>query len=368
MRLTGRTALAAIAALLCGAATAPYSVLYNFTIGAGGENPSSPLVQGSSGIVYGTTNGGGANGQGTLYSFNIATGQQAPLYAFTQMGGADALVAGPGGVLYGALQYGPKYGAIFTFNPATAAYAVLHTFTANRTGTDGFAPIAVAVANNGTVYGQAGLGGEGSRGTVFQITKQGKLRVLLAFSNAGGSVPGTITLIGNALYGVICDKSGGTSTLYKIPTATGKPQTLYQFTGGSDGGCPTGRVVPAGHGVLDGIASTGGSHGIGVIYQVNETTGAETVLFNFPARLRSPPDAILPGHSGIIYGVRGNPGGVFAFDTAKQTSKQLGGTAGEQALQSIVPLPGLLLEGSNLYGLTAMGGDTNVGTLFSVAK
>lgn len=366
MRITAKIMLAAATLLCC--AAAPYTLLYTFTNGPGGETPSSPLVQGPSSLVYGTTSAGGATGQGTVYSLDLATGVQTPLYAFTEAAGADALTLGPDGILYGALQFGPEYGAIFSLDPATAAYSVLYAFKQSRIETDGFAPSAVAVTRDGTVYGQTRFGGAGSRGTVFELTKKGSLRVLLAFSNAGGAVPGPITLIGDALYGVICDKSGGTGSLYKIPTATGQPQALLQFTGGAGGGCPVGAVVPAGHGVVDGIASTGGSHGLGLIYQMNEVTGAETVLFNFPAKLQSPPNAILAPRGAVIYGVRTDPGGVFAFNTAKQTAKQLGGMTGEQALQSMLPLAGLLLEGRTLYGVTQIGGSFNVGTVFGLAK
>jgi uncharacterized repeat protein (TIGR03803 family) len=362
----------------CAAALAPhpakagssYDLLYSFAPGNGGETPSTPLLQGPSGVFYGATSAGGAHNQGNIYTYTIATGRQAALYALTKTGGAgpDALALGPNGILYGTLQFAPHDGAIFSMDPATGTFTTLYTFKPSRISKTGFYPGAIAVDRNNTVYGQTFLGGPGQSGTVFQLRKNGSLKVLLTFNSAGGSVPGPITLIGDALYGAICETSTNTGSLYKIPTNTGTPQTLYQFTGGADGGCPTGAVTPAGNGLIDGIASAGGSNNAGVIYQITESTGAETILFNFPAKFAPAPNAILPVHGTTIYGVRNYPGGVFAFDTATQKVTQLGGTQGEQDLQSALPLPGLIEDSGKFYGVTSRGGGTNVGTLFDVTR
>jgi len=60
------------------------TTLYDFCALANcvdGENPWSQLVQGTDGIFYGTTVGGGTNGVGTVFSLNVGLG---PFVAFVQ--------------------------------------------------------------------------------------------------------------------------------------------------------------------------------------------------------------------------------------------------------------------------------------------
>jgi uncharacterized repeat protein (TIGR03803 family) len=68
------------------------TVLYNFTGGAGGENPFAGLIRDSAGNFYGTTDSGGllsgcgGFGCGVVFMLDV-TGKEKVLYSFT--GGAD---------------------------------------------------------------------------------------------------------------------------------------------------------------------------------------------------------------------------------------------------------------------------------------
>jgi len=54
-----------------------YQVLHNFGSGTDGNAPENALIQASNGLLYGTTGSGGVNPQGgTLFSYNIQTGQE----------------------------------------------------------------------------------------------------------------------------------------------------------------------------------------------------------------------------------------------------------------------------------------------------
>ncbi len=62
------------------------TTIHSFQVFPNGENPAAPLVQGSDGNLYGTTENGGTNGAGTV--FKISTnGVLTTLYSFT--GGND---------------------------------------------------------------------------------------------------------------------------------------------------------------------------------------------------------------------------------------------------------------------------------------
>ena len=52
------------------AAAQTFSVLHNFTDGADGANPRATLTVGPSGVLYGTAEGGGPHGYGTVFRLN----------------------------------------------------------------------------------------------------------------------------------------------------------------------------------------------------------------------------------------------------------------------------------------------------------
>jgi uncharacterized repeat protein (TIGR03803 family) len=90
-----------------------FTILHNFAGGAEGEAPSAGLVQGSDGYFYGATQEGGTNNAGTIFQIS-AGGAFTNLYTFT--GGLDGnhpssgLILGADGNLYGATFGGGTYG------------------------------------------------------------------------------------------------------------------------------------------------------------------------------------------------------------------------------------------------------------------
>ena len=85
--------------------TVTFKTLVNFD-GTNGANPGRPPIQGTDGNLYGTANGGGANGQGVLFKLTPA-GKLTTRYTFcSESGCADgsspgALGLGADGNLYG---------------------------------------------------------------------------------------------------------------------------------------------------------------------------------------------------------------------------------------------------------------------------
>jgi uncharacterized repeat protein (TIGR03803 family) len=96
------------------------TLLYSFAGGSDGATPFAPLLQGSDGNFYGTTTDGGANGEGTVFKISSA-GVETVLHAFT--GGSDgenpyaALIQGSDGNFYGTTNGGGTNGAgtLFTY-------------------------------------------------------------------------------------------------------------------------------------------------------------------------------------------------------------------------------------------------------------
>jgi uncharacterized repeat protein (TIGR03803 family) len=150
------------------------SVLFSFN-GDDGTLPSGPLLLGPGGVLYGTTEGGGAHAAGTVFQLTPPVNRGAPwthtvLYSFT--GGNDGgfvsngVIADKQGRLYGTAS-----NAIFKLTPqsdGTWTEIVLHNFT----GPDGFLAICQLTFFKGALYGTTEEGGAFGIGTVFQLTLQ----------------------------------------------------------------------------------------------------------------------------------------------------------------------------------------------------
>ena len=101
-----------------------YLLLHQFSGGADGGTPSAGLTL-LHGTLYGVTEEGGANGLGTIYSIDPATGTQAVVYSFGGAGSGDTPFAGllaDGGALYGSTlnissEYPHPRGSLYKFVP-----------------------------------------------------------------------------------------------------------------------------------------------------------------------------------------------------------------------------------------------------------
>lgn len=152
-----------------------------------GAPPFNALMQGSDGLLYGTAQGGGAAGLGTLYSLDA----QGVLTVLHDFAGAVAdgahpdstLVEGPGGVLYGTTSGGgaADHGVVFRLGP-DGQFSLLHHF---GTG-DGLLTAAVGdllLARDGQLYGVAASGGRHGRGGVYRLTTSGDFSLLQSFGS-----------------------------------------------------------------------------------------------------------------------------------------------------------------------------------------
>ncbi|MGA2741548.1 MAG: choice-of-anchor tandem repeat GloVer-containing protein [Bryobacteraceae bacterium] len=161
------------------------TVLHNFAGGvADGFNPNAGVAIGSGGVLYGTTESGGAFLLGAVFSLTPpASGQgqawtETVLYSFA--GGSDGAYAdagvaiGGGGTLYGTTYNGGTSGrgTVFALSPPSVAGSpwterVLHSFLG---GGDGANPEAAVAIYGRTLYGTTFYGGTSGFGTVFSLT------------------------------------------------------------------------------------------------------------------------------------------------------------------------------------------------------
>jgi uncharacterized repeat protein (TIGR03803 family) len=128
---------------------------------------------------------------------------------------------------------------------------VLYSFTG---AADGGKPAAgVSLDSAGNLYGTTEDFGSGHFGVVYKVDPAGHETVLYSFTGrhgdgadpkAGVVLDSAGNLYGTTLYG----GPGGNGIIYKLDPAAGHETVLCSFTGGADGGQPSGGVTwpPAG--------------------------------------------------------------------------------------------------------------------------
>lgn len=160
-------------------------VLYLFTGGNDGAEPTGNLVIDSAGNLYGTASIGGNAGFGVAFQLTPTTSgpyQLTTIHSF--QGGSDGIgptsglthdaagnlygVTGGGGTLAGSA----ADGTVFELSPMTGggwSESILHSFGA---GTDGFIPFGPVILDGaGNIYGTTELGGVPDGGIVFELTR-----------------------------------------------------------------------------------------------------------------------------------------------------------------------------------------------------
>jgi len=369
-------AAAAVTGLLVSPATGAQAgvlkPLYYFTGGSDGGFPQSATLLFQHGALYGTVPyGGGNGGDGAVFEVNPRKGTESVPYVFTGAGGNLPLagLVSVKGILYGTTEYGgaANYGVVFKLDPKTKVETVLHNFTGEP---DGENPYCALIEYDGALYGTTYGGGEIGNGTVFKINpKTGAEKIIYSFIGGNdGAFPeaGVIYYAGN-LYGTTnVGGAHGEGTLFRVNLKT----VLHSFVGQSDGRRPEAGVTYLG-GTLYGTTYEGGPADDGTVFAVDAKTGAETVVYPFTGGADGgSPQAgfvVLDGNlfSTAPSGGISNNGVIFEIQPA---------TGAETVLYDFTnggdgnsPQAGLIYEGGAFYG-TSDGGSHGAGTVFKFTQ
>jgi uncharacterized repeat protein (TIGR03803 family) len=260
----------------------------------------------------------------------------------------------------------------------TAAYSF-------QGGNDGGFPMGGLVANaKGKMFGVTSSDGSGHNGVIFEVDKKNGAWIetpLYAFTGAAdGGIPQAGLMIDSAgnLYGTTYQGGSGYGTIFEL--SHGKKNTwnysvLWSFTGGNDGGAPSGRLTMDAGGNIYGTTTEGGTGVVGTVFELspNGNSWTETVLYNFTGNNDGgePMGNVLLGGDGNIYGTTAgygqyNYGVIYKLAPNNGAWSQSvlhafqGGSDGE------VPRDGLIQDGSGtLYGTTA-GFAESYGNVFSL--
>lgn len=217
--------------------------------------------------------------------------------------------------------------------PITTLYN-FSTLPTQGTNNDGAYPYGNLIVSGNVLYGTTGAGGSVGQGTLFAINTNGvgftNLHTFTGSTSDGGSPYCGLALAGNTLYGTTsAGAASGGGGIFGISTNGTNFMLLYSFSPlssgtNADGYSPYSGVVVSGN-TLYGTAISGGLAGNGTVFSV---------------------------------GINGT-----SFSTLYSFSATQNGTNSDGA----VPLAGLILSGSALYGTADKGGTAGYGTVFSIS-
>jgi uncharacterized repeat protein (TIGR03803 family) len=373
-----------------------FNLLHAFTGGSDGASPEAGLTIDHGGNLYGTTNGGGV-GYGGVFKLAHKNSNWvfSPLYSFA--GGIDGagtysrVVFGPDGSLYG-VTYGTDggFGTAFKLQPAVTACktvlcpwmeTVLYRFSGGSDGANPEGDLTFDQAEN--LYGATLQGGYGY-GVVYELAPSNggwTESVLHSFERDNDGVfPGA---------GVIFDTSGnlygttayggthGLGVVYQLtPSGSGWTENLlYTFQGGSDGGVPLSGLIMDNSGNPYGTTSQDGAGSCGTAFELTPLNGSWSfqLLYSFGGSSGCGPQAsLMLDEAGNLYGTTLNGGANGQGSVFKLTPSN--GSWVYTSLHDFTgggdgafPVSNVVFdEAGNLYGTASEGGANGYGTVWEI--
>jgi uncharacterized repeat protein (TIGR03803 family) len=268
--------------------TGTITILHSFNAFVDGAFPWGPPILAADGNFYGTTSGGGINGNGIVYKMTTS-GTVSKVYQFDVTHGFSPIAPptqGVDGYLYIPVSEG---GTLYcgTILKLSTAGVINETYDF-PCGPGGSFPIGPLVqASNGNFYSTTQDGGTNGEGTIYQVTTGLAVTVLHSFGATFGD--GTFPSAGLLLatdgnyYGATSDGGAeGDGTLFNTSTS-GTYTSLYSFnnTANLTQMSPLAPPVQATNGLLYGMTEFGGPGNDGTIYSLNMglTPFVNTALF-----------------------------------------------------------------------------------------
>jgi uncharacterized repeat protein (TIGR03803 family) len=365
-----------------------------------GAKPLGGLTLGWDGSWYGSAEEGGTNGVGTIFKITpqgafVLVHTFSSLIAGRNEDGAfpeATLTLGMDGCLYGTSSGGGtngNYGTVFKIT-TNDDLVMLHTFTFED-GENSAAPL--VLGRDGNFYGATALGGTNDNGTLFEITTNGDFQTLYEFSFASNSPADIYTNSdGSRPYGLTQGRDGnfygttqfggtnGNGTVFEFATNSGF-HLLHTFTPqatngqNADGAAPVAPLTQGPDGGFYGTTPNGGAYAAGTVFRVTAGGDFSTLLsFNFFTNGDSSYAPLLL-HDGAFFGTTGNffEGGgtifeattngaatlLYAFSQPDTNSDNSDGAGVETGLS--------LGRDGNFYGVAGEGGLNGAGTIFRLS-
>lgn len=356
--------------------TSGFSVLHHFSAAADGANPKGSLsFNNSQGTIFGACSNGGNNNFGTCFAYSFATGYQV-LHHFAGGAGGSYPLGGvllaSDGKLYGTTQSGGtnSQGSIFKLDPDSDVFSTIYSISAGAS--DGRYPYGNLIESSpGVFLGICSEGGTNGTGTIFKITSDGIFSRLKSFqSGPDGSYPksGLGKSDDGIFYGVTqFGGADGFGTIYTI-TEDGTFTKICDINYIAIGANLVSSPVSDGNGNMIGTSPAGGANSYGTVYKLSsENVITKLHDFSVPLAGSNPLSIIKNGNQ--FFGIT-SIGGLY--NTGVFYSVQLDGTL-EDLHDFNLSTDGqnpngdlFLAQDGKYYGTARFGGVGQSGTVFSI--
>ena len=359
--------------------------------------PFGGLTVDAAGDLFGTTTSGGASGDGMVFEIAKTSGGYASapttLVSFNYTNGyapQGGLVTDSAGDLFGTTLGGGAYseGTVFEIARTGSGYASTPATLVSFNGSNGSGPAGLIADAQGDLLGMTATGGNFGDGTVFEITEAsngpaGPPNTLVSFNGTNGQYPNT---------GVVADAAGnlfgmtrygganGDGTVFEALKIggiylnySGLPTTLDSFNS-ANGANQLAFVAIDGGGNIFGTTQTGGANGAATVFEIPKaSTGyasTATTLASFNGGVSI--TGLIADAAGNLFGTTqqggaNNAGTVFeipriggTYASAPTTQASFNGTTGSNPTGLIADAAG------NLFGAIVTGGTNAQGTVFEL--
>jgi uncharacterized repeat protein (TIGR03803 family) len=370
-----------------------FKVIHNFGTSPDGAAPFDSVVGDSFGNLYGVTfkgpfeHGCFFDGCGTVFKLSPnsdGTWTETILYEFT--GGSDGLdpsfpvALDSKGNVFGTTQtLGQSPGTVFELvsnSDGSYTQQTLRTFADSMGGLN---PFGVTVDRQGRVLGTTDYGGRFNGGVVFSLSRVSALawreNLLLQFRDRYGAT-GTLLVDGAGnIYGNTYDGgTNGKGAIFKLTPSDGfsgwTETILYSFTGAPDGANPYAGLTFDSMGNLYGTTEQGGSAGCGTVFELTPDSNGgwnESVLYAFQGGNDGcdVSSGVTFDSAGNLYGTTVSGGSRGARGTIFKLTHSSGGQWSERVIHSFTGPDGLLPydigtvfvdANDNVYGTALLGG------------
>jgi uncharacterized repeat protein (TIGR03803 family) len=372
-----------------------YTVKYNFD-NTTGFSPQAALIQAANGKLYGTTWKGGANDSGVLFEYDPSTSTFAKLHDFSLATGtlpSGALVQASNGKLYGLCPGGGADGGgtLYEYDLILSQFTVKHSFIlTDPMGTRPFGGL--TEASNGKLYGLTTRNGGIFISVVIEFDpSNGSIGYKLGatFSKGAGDYNySSMMRSGNSLYGVSPQGGeAGSGVIFTYSPLIDDYHSILDFEYGADGAFPYAGMTLAGNGKMYGMVSSGGAGKKGLLYEFDPVTAAYEKKVEFTGSNGATPlGEMVLASNGKMYGTTSFGGAasntnffsvedgsfnlregtgfgvVFEYDPATSTYSK---KAEFDLTTGIIPY-GQLIEAADgfFYGVTNKGGANSGGTIY----
>jgi len=248
------------------------------------------FMQADNGKFYGLSSEGGANSNGVLYEYDPVANTLTNKYDFYSASFDAAepygyLIQATNGKLYGTSNSGGTNGdgTIFEYNISDDAFNVKVNFDAPTTGASPYAGL--VQAENGKLYGTNTQGGTNDYGIIYEYDISSEICTkLFDFDNTNtGSFPfaSMIQSSKGNLYGVTQDGGANSAgVLFKFNAGSKVFENLYDFEL-STGSFPAGELIEGENGKMYGMTTEGGTDEAGVVFEFDTLTNVYLKKMDF---------------------------------------------------------------------------------------